>query len=215
MAEHFIVMADIVGSRSYEGNALAREFSRIVDECNAVHAANILSPYTITLGDEFQGVAASLEGAIDAILFLEDRLLTVEPVFALRYVLVYGAIDTPINSQIAHRMTGSGLSLAREMLTEKKRGRPRFQVNLPGLPCADDIGMMLRLLELLSRHWSKKDFPLVRALIGGAGDSEVAVCFGKTRSQIWKRRKTLQIEEYVTVRRLIYRTIFSVEGRKT
>ena len=211
MTQYYIVMADVIRSRSYDGSDLMSEFMRIVEECNAAHMGAILSPYTITLGDEFQGVADSLRSAIDSILFLEDRLLTVRPAFMLRYVIVYGEIDTPINSQIAHGMTGPGFVFARELLTKKRRGRRRFQLKLSDLPYTDDLNLLFRLLELLSGHWKEKDYALIRELVWNGDDADVASRFGKTKSQIWKRRKTLQIEEYVTVKELLLRTLSHTE----
>lgn len=211
MSQQFIVMADVIRSRSYDGSDLIGEFARIVEDCNTAYAGAILSPYTITLGDEFQGVAGSLKNAVDSILFLEDRLLAARPAFNLRYVLVYGEIETIINPQIAHGMTGSGLALARELLTIKRRGRRRFQLNLSGLPCEDELNMLFRLLELISGHWKERDYTLIRELACNNDDVDVAAHFGKTKSQIWKRRKTLQIEEYVTIKELILRTVSHVE----
>lgn len=212
MGQQFIVMADVIRSRTYDGSNLISEFMRIVEECNSAHAGALLSPYTITLGDEFQGVADSLKSAVDTILFLEDRLLAASPAFMLRYVLVYGDIETPINPRIAHGMTGSGLALAREMLTIKRRGRRRFQLYLSGLPYADDLNMLFRLLELISGHWKERDHALIRELVCNNDDVDVALHFGKTKSQIWKRRKTLQIEEYVTVKELLRCTVSHAEA---
>ncbi|MFC4930047.1 SatD family protein [Massilia sp. GCM10023247] len=213
MTQHYIVMADVVRSTSYDGNELMGEFKRIVEECNYAHRDTLLSPFTITLGDEFQGVAASLSAAVDSILFLEDRTLTVQPVFSLRYVLVYGAIDTPINPTIAHGMVGSGLTSAREMLTKKRRGRPRFQLDLGGGAYTEELRMVFRLLELLSTHWKEKDYILIRELLWGSDDKEVALRFGKTASQIWKRKKTLQIEEYLIAKELLRQTVNRCEGK--
>lgn len=212
MTNNYIIMADIVSSRSYNGDALMNEFKRIVEECNETHKGLLLSPFTITLGDEFQGVAASLRAAVDLILYLEDRILTVQPAFLLRYVLVYGAIDTPINPIIAHGMTGQGLATAREILTKKRRGRTRFQLNLGDNQYTEEFRMLFRLLELLSVHWKEKDYLLIRELVWDNDDTSIAVKFNKTTSQIWKRRKTLQIEEYITVKELLKRTVFHCEG---
>jgi hypothetical protein len=207
MTQNYIVMADVVRSMSYDGNDLMGEFKRIVDECNYAHKDTLLSPFTITLGDEFQGVAASLRAAVESILFLEDLTLTVQPAFSLRYVLVYGAIDTPINPAIAHGMVGSGLATARELLTKKRRGRPRFQIELGGDSYTEELRMAFRLLELLSTHWKEKDYTLIRELLWNSDDKAVALRFGKTASQIWKRRKTLQIEEYTIAKELLKQTV--------
>ena len=157
--------------------------------------------------DEFQGVTASLRGAVDSILFLEDRILTVHPVFSLRYVVVYGEIDTPINSAIAHGMVGSGLASAREMLTRKRRGRHRFQMDLAGRAYTEELRMVFRLLELLSGHWKAKDYTLIQELLRNSDDKTIASRFGKTTSQIWKRRKTLQIEEYLIAKELLKQNV--------
>ena len=208
---HYIVMADVIRSRSFDGATLLPEFSRIVEECNAACRKDLVSPYTITLGDEFQGVAGSLRSAVDSILFLEDLLLTAQPAFMLRYVVVYGGIETSVNPHIAHGMTGPGLATAREMLTRKRRGRRRFELSLPGFVYAEEMNMLFRLLELLSAQWKEKDYLLIRKLIHSFDDAAVAAAIGKTPSQVWKRRKTLQIEEYVTVRNLICRGVSQME----
>jgi hypothetical protein len=207
MTQHYIVMADIVRSRVYDGDFLMPEFKRVVEECNRAYREKLLSPFTITLGDEFQGVADSLRNAVEAILFLEDRLLTVHPAFSLRYVLVYGAIDTPVNPDIAHGMAGPGLTAAREALARKRRGRLRFQLDIPDHPYSEEMQMLFRLLELLSAHWKQKDYGLIKELLVNSSDMAVAALFEKTASQIWKRRKTLQIEEFTSVKELLMRTV--------
>jgi hypothetical protein len=40
-------------------------------------------------------------------------------------------------------------------------------------------------------------------MISNLDNGIVAKSFGKTFSQIWKRKKTLQIEEYITIKELI------------
>jgi len=85
-------------------------------------------------------------------------------------------------------------------------------LNLSELPYTDDLNMLFRLLELLSGHWKEKDYALIRELVWNYDDADVASRFGKTKSQIWKRRKTLQIEEYVTVKELLRRTVSHTES---
>lgn len=207
MKLYYIVMADIVRSRSFDGGELLPSFGRLVEECNAAHRGELLSPYTITLGDEFQGVARTLRAAVESILFLEEATLAVKPSFKLRYVILHGGIDTAINPHLAHGMSGPGLTAARDMLSRKRRGRQRFQFHLPDFAREDELRMLFRLLDLLGGHWKEKDFAFIRELVQNNDDPSVAATFGKTRSQVWKRRKTLQIEEYVTVKQLIGRIV--------
>lgn len=213
MPKYHIIMADIVASRSYAGEALLKAFSRLVQSSNDTYEDGILSPYTITLGDEFQGVVESLKVAIDTIFYLEESLLLEMPYFQLRYAVVFGEIDTPLNPLIAHGMTGPGLALARELLTKKQRGKHRFQFKLSHGHDAE-LNMLFRLVELLSARWSKKDYGLIREMLCNDEDKSVAEKFGKNRSQIWKRRKNLNIEEYKIIKQLIYRQVSILGGAK-
>lgn len=211
MSDFHIVMADIVKSRSYNGEVLIDSFSRLVHRCNEMYENEILSPYTITLGDEFQGVVRSLKAAIETIFFLEEALLVEDLSYKLRYVVVFDKIETPINREIAHGMTGPGLALAREMLTKKQRGKSRFQFKL-SYGHDFELNMLFRLVESLVSCWNKKDYVLIKEMLCNDDDQSVAEKFTKNRSQVWKRRKSLRIEEYIILKKLIYNQIQTLEA---
>lgn len=211
MSDFHIVMADIVKSRSYNGEVLIDSFSRLVRRCNEMYENEILSPYTITLGDEFQGVVRSMKAAIETIFFLEENLLVEDLSFKLRYVVVFDKIETPINREIAHGMTGPGLALAREMLTKKQRGKSRFQFKL-SYGHDFELNMLFRLVELLVSSWNKKDYMLIKEMLCNDDDQSVAEKFTKNRSQVWKRRKTLRIDEYNILKNLIYNQVQTLEA---
>lgn len=211
MSDFHIVMADIVKSRSYNGDVLIDSFSRLVHRCNEMYENEMLSPYTITLGDEFQGVVRSLKAAIETIFFLEETLLVEDLSFQLRYVVVFDKIETPINREIAHGMTGPGLALAREMLTKKQRGKSRFQFKL-SYGHDFELNMLFRLVESLVSCWNKKDYKLIKEMLCNDDDQSVAEKFTKNRSQVWKRRKSLRIDEYDILKKLIYNQIQTLEA---
>jgi CRISPR/Cas system endoribonuclease Cas6 (RAMP superfamily) len=165
----------------------------------------IMSPYTITLGDEFQGFVRSLKAAIKTIYFLEETLLEEDISFKLRYVVVFDKIETPINIEIAG-MTGPGLAMAREMLTKKQLGKSRFQFKF-SYGHDFELNMLFRLVESLISCWNKKDYILIKELLCNDDDKSVAEKFTKNRSQVWKRRKTLRIEEYIILKKLIFNQV--------
>src|SRR5262245_51459767 len=107
-----ILMADIVKSSRQEARTLMKEFKSIVAETNKRYHKGILSPLTITLGDEFQGVVKGLAAALEIIMDLEYQTLTTKQAFRFRYVVLEGEIQTPINHQTAHGMLGPGLTEA-------------------------------------------------------------------------------------------------------
>ena len=57
--KHFILMADVVKSRDQEPVAMMQAFHSLVRDLNTSFGCRLLSPLTITLGDEFQGVPDS------------------------------------------------------------------------------------------------------------------------------------------------------------
>ncbi|KMY66744.1 hypothetical protein AAU61_14940 [Desulfocarbo indianensis] len=197
-------MGDVVRSRQQPGAAFMRQFKNLVAGCNETLSQDLLSPLTITLGDEFQGIARSLPAALDAILWLEEKILESRLKFKLRYVVHHGRIDTPINRAIAYEMVGPGLTAARELLTGKKRGRPRARVDLPARDkLARQLNRLLAVLLSLKDDWKVKDYGLVLDMLGQENDSEVARLHAKDRSQIWRRRKTLHVEDYRTLKAAI------------
>ena len=60
-----VVMGDLVASEAASSRrALHRTFNAAIDTANAAFAAALASPLTITLGDEFQGLAGDLPTAM-------------------------------------------------------------------------------------------------------------------------------------------------------
>lgn len=198
-----ILMGDIIASSRYRASALREAFLAQIAICNRTLAEEIESPYTVTLGDEFQGVAASLRGAVEAIFFLEERLLGGQPSFKLRYVLVHGEIDTPLNRRKAHTMMGAGLTRARKLLTDKRRGQPRFRFDLPDRAAARQLERLFLAIDGLTGRWSVSDAELIGDMIVSSHNGEVGARHGKNRSQIWKRRKHLLIEEYRALKEVV------------
>lgn len=203
MAEHFILMGDVIDSRRQDAGALRRALKELVARCNQERRCDILSPYTITLGDEFQGVGRSLRGCIRCIFFFEDARLENPHPFKFHYVVHLGEIQTPINPDIAYEMMGPGLAKARELLTDKSRDRPRFWFDLPDPKLTHNLNRLFSVLEKLDARWKLEDYPLIFDMLRESNNEEVATMHGKNRSQIWKRRSTLLVDEYSALRDVV------------
>src|SRR5262249_12529276 len=127
---NFILMADIISSRKTAQRLLMQDFKLVTDKTNVTNHDKLMSPITITLGDEFQAIARDLSSALQGIIDLEETKIELNKGFRLRYVLHEGKIDTPINSQIAYGMMGNGLTDARQTLIEMKKSKTRFHILL-------------------------------------------------------------------------------------
>ncbi|MDR4503302.1 MAG: SatD family protein [Candidatus Scalindua sp.] len=204
MENYYILMADVVASRRHRGNTLSRDLKQLVASCTTNLASGILSPYTVTLGDEFQGVAKSLHSALESIFYFEETTLKENIRFKLRYVLHYGRIETRLNRKIAHGMMGTGLTRTRELLNQKRRGSPRFLFELANNMLSNQLNRLFRVFDSLITGWREKDYLLISDMLENDNNEEVGARHEKNRSQIWKRRKHLRIEEYKILKEVVF-----------
>ena len=189
-------MGDVVNSSDYDGEVLSKGLKELVENTNTKFGNSILSPLTITLGDEFQGVLNSVSSGIDLLFHFEEELLKTEPDFKLHYVLLLGEIETEINPDIAYEMMGEGLTEARKLLSSKKRNRKRFKFKLKNKEQSEQLTKIFDVLDTIILNWKKEDYPLILDMINNDNNSEVGELHDKNRDQIWKRRKTLMVNEY-------------------
>ena len=199
--KYFILMADIIGSSKIGGKKLMQDFSRVVAQVNKQEEANLVSPLTITLGDEFQGIVKSLKAGCEIITKLEESLIANQFNFKLRYVLLYGEIETPINKAIAHGMLGKGLTTARQELENLKGEKgTRFYINTGNGERDTFLNNLLFLYQSIVDGWMEKDYELVGKFWEKGDYKEVAEYFGKVNSLMWKRERSLRLKEYKIIK---------------
>jgi hypothetical protein len=209
--KHFILMADIINSGKKEQKPLMEDFKNLIEEVNEIYKTDILSPLTITLGDEFQGVIKNLAASIQIILTLEENCIHKKLNFKLRYVLNQGEIETPVNKKIAYEMLGSGLTDARLKLNDSKYRKFRFNISIDNLLQKSILNDAFIIFENITDKWSfKNDYDLASNFIKFKDYKIVSEKMSKTRSLIWKREKTLQMESYNTTKNIIH-TITSIK----
>jgi hypothetical protein len=113
-----VLMGDLVESRA--GPATRRlhaTFNTGIEAFNRAHEATLVSPLTITLGDEFQGLVTDLADGFTVMQGL--RLHFLEAGVACRFVLGAAQIATDVNRERAWNMMGPGLAEARSRLNDK------------------------------------------------------------------------------------------------
>lgn len=204
MADYVIIMADIINSGKKNPKKLMTSFQNVVDEVNKEGKSLILSPLTITLGDEFQGIASNIQSAISLLFSLQEKIIKSEARFKLRYVIVEGAIDTPINEKIAYGMLGEGLTKARKLLETSKTESENYHFELKDTKKSEALANSLFLYQSIVDGWNLvRDEELIVEFIELDDYKKVAEKLGKTRSQIWKRRKSLRIDEYFSIKSVI------------
>lgn len=198
-----ILMADIRNSSGHNARKLSQAFNRLVQEANSRFKSRLLSPLTITLGDEFQGIPDSFLTGMELILFFEEQILHQGLNIQLRYVLMRGKIETPLNKKIAHGMMGQGLSSARAQLEELKEQTDRFWVQSGKQDRDQALNQALHLYQGITDSWKMADQPLISTFLRLGDYKAVAQKLHLNPSTTWRRRKTLRLSWYTASKDLI------------
>lgn len=205
MKRHIIIMADVVRSRKMDQDILHDSLNDCISEVNQIFKREIQSPLTITLGDEFQGIVKSAEAACRILFHIDEYTRNQELAYELRFAINYGVVETKVNPKSAHNMLGKGLTQTRELLEGMSRKqRDRFRIRVADERLDTSMENILNVYDGIVNSWNlKKDKETIKTLIKYPKDDEAANVLNKTRQQIWKRRATLLIDEYVACKETI------------
>ena len=204
MTQGYILMADIINSRTKDSAELMEGLKALVTTINKKYKKNILSPLTITLGDEFQSIINDLKSCVEIIIKIEEEIVLQHLDFSLRYVVQYGAVDTKINNKVAYEMLGSGLTMARENLELAKKAKDgRVHFHVMNEADAKLLENLFFVFIFIKDSWSRSDYYVVAEFIKGLNYREAAEQLDKDSSQLWKREKSLMIKEYMATKRSI------------
>lgn len=199
---HFILMADIIGS-----SALSLEeydvFKQAIDKTNRNFARKLLSPLTITLGDEFQGVIKNRKSGIEIIIDLEEEMLLSG--IQMRYSFGQGTIDTAINPENAHGMVGPGLTKTRKALEEVKESEDRHTFDFKDRQLTKKLTLAFRVYRSLVDDWFIRtgDAALAHDFLHLKDYKVIAEKYHKDNSSMWRKGKSLKISEYLALKELI------------
>lgn len=200
-------MCDIIGSRNLDQVLTIENFKKCTSYINKKYSNSLLSPLTITLGDEFQGIVQNLNDTIEILIDLEEFIIENNFKFKLRYVVNYGEIQTEINNKIAYEMLGEGLTNARIVINEMKNSSSRFNFIIDNSEKAIIINNSFIIFQNIIDSWKiSKDYELISNLLKFKDYKIVAEKMNKERSLIWKREKSLNLSSYNSSK-IILRTI--------
>lgn len=193
---HAILMGDLVQSgENADAAALHARFNAAIDRQNDLRGGDIESPLTITLGDEFQGLARSLVAAFN--IAREIRLDLLAEGIECRFALGMAILKTPLNTERAWNMMGPGLAETRKRLNEK-RANNLYRFVLPHQPVLENLleasGASLTAIE---RGWTETQRRDIRAMLDGASPAEIAKRRNVSVHSIYKVRGSGDFDLYL------------------
>lgn len=202
--KNYILMCDIVGSRKLDQALTIEHFKKCTNFINKKYSNSLLSPLTITLGDEFQGIVQNLNDTIQILIDLEEFIIENNYNIKLRYVVNYGKIDTAINKKIAYEMLGEGLTNARLIINKMKTSSLRFNFKIDNLEKESIINNSFVIFQSIVDGWKiDKDYELITNFLKYKDYKIVAEKMNKERSLMWKREKSLNLNSYNSVKEIL------------
>ncbi len=190
--QYAVVLADVVGSRSYtDQTALIGALTEALTWSNA--RASAVQPLEVTVGDEFQGAYESVGEALNAALF---TTLWLAGRYDLRFGIGWGEITSFDPDRAPMAQSGSAWWSAREAIdrvkeTATKRQWPRTVRTLAaGLdePLVGILNGFLICRDALLGKMDPKDLRITRGLFSGERQADIARELGISQPSVARRQ---------------------------
>lgn len=181
--KYLVLIGDIIASSSLDGRAKVQK--RFEAACRALNgeaeALGILSPLTITLGDEFQAVFSRPDSIWECLFRLEAALDPVQ----IRFSLGAGTISTALNRNNALGMDGPAFHAARNGMSVLKQEAGRYRVS--GLVNNDVL--INGTLAYIAHHrekWKGTRVKTFAAYLQGATPKQTSKLLKTTEQAVYK-----------------------------
>jgi hypothetical protein len=205
---HLVMIADVIGSRQLANRGQVQTLLEAELRTLLKESAGLASPYTITLGDEFQGVFSGADRVFPDILAI---LRALHPV-GLRFALGIGPITTRINPEQAIGMDGPAFYQARDLLERMKKEKRTLAI--AGLP--EDDGLQEGALGLLDHQllkWRPNRLEILRLLLGGWDTGAIAGHLDITEQSVYKNIREGGLEHAIQLTQALTRRMNNVLAR--
>lgn len=190
MEKYLVLIGDIEGSQSVQDRdreALQEQLSGKLQLINKEYNEGIVSPYTITLGDEFQAV---FDRADTVFVQLLKIMAAIHPV-GVRFSLAIGSIDTSINTEQAIGMDGPAFHQARGGIEMLKESGYMINIKFEGenSPELKIINNSLQLLSGQMRGWNKRRVIILHMIKEGYNYKEISKALDISQPAFYKNKQ--------------------------
>lgn len=198
MEQAVIIIGDIEGSRDLntpEREEVQRNLKKELEKINNT-ASGLASPYTVTLGDEFQAVYTEADE-----LFTHCwRILSAVHPVKVRFSIGVGDIVTPINPEQAIGMDGPAFHAARDGIDKLKSSGFLMQIGHEDIENATLLNVLNGTLHLLSREvrdWNKNRITMLHMLKEGMDYKQISKELGLSKAAFYKNKEVGMLDEII------------------
>jgi hypothetical protein len=194
-----VLIGDIVSSQKIKNRKEVQKKLQALFRSINKNNKNIISPYTITLGDEFQAVFSRADFVFKN---LWEILFTVFPV-KVRFSFGIGDITTSINTTQAIGMDGPAFYNAREGLNELKQVSFLFNIIHDDEKKVLLIKQNLFLLSHLSSGWKETRYKILSFLYDDLTAYQIAKKLKISDKAVYKNIEAGALLNIISVTKII------------
>ena len=161
------LIGDIKDSKQLKDRKTVQELLKAtLERINHQYSKDISARFTITLGDEFQGLLCEGEHLLDIIDEIQKGLYPVE----IRFGIGVGPITTEINSEIAIGADGPAFYHARSAIEDLKQQEQKYKTQSSKIRIvieedknftAEMINSIFSLLTVIQNNWTKRQREII------------------------------------------------------
>ncbi|MDX1585324.1 MAG: SatD family protein [Balneolaceae bacterium] len=194
MSPYIVLIGDIEASKDLderERYRVQKDLNDVFDEIND-SSASLVSPYTVTLGDEFQAVFSRADR-----LFIDAwRILAALHPVKVRFSIGIGQITTPLNREQSLGMDGPAFHLAREGIELLKKNGYLFNLSVQGSNNAflKALNNSLYLFSDQLRSWNKNRLYILYMLETGKNYKQITSKLGISEPAFYKNKEAASLD---------------------
>lgn len=178
------VIGDIVESRKIvQRRQIQSDLNRVLRKLSS--SKKLLSPYTITLGDEFQAVYEDADGLFSDFLLIHYAIFPVR----VRFSVGVGKLTTPVNHKTAIGMDGPAFHVARDGVKDLRRSGSLLRIGFAEKSSDSWINPTLDLISHVSTNWKRSRFLVLQRLLQGDDAKVIARKANLAKSAVYKNIK--------------------------
>lgn len=217
---YIAIIGDIISSKKLKNrHAVQKKLNQALKQINAHYKKDIASDFTITLGDEFQGLLKRPDHLFEII----DRIKYNLHPAKIRFGIGIGTIETEINQSESLGADGPAYWCARDAINtvhkdnDYERAKMRIEMEEKSV-WLKAVNESLRMCDYVESTWSVKQQEVMKETVLHYGyDTKVpqknlAEQFGVTVQAINLRIKSSGYYNYLRLKKAITETILNVWG---
>lgn len=166
-----VIIGDIIDSKTIidRKDSQAR-FKKVLSEINIKYAKDIASKFTITLGDEFQGLLKNRNNIIKIIFEIEMAMFPIN----LRFGVGIGDISTDINFEYSSEIDGPAYHRARNMIETLESSKSQYSKREANILISSDeknteidklLNSILSVSTVLKSKWTLRQTQVIHAYL--------------------------------------------------